>query len=50
MATEILHENNGHGISAMRTSVRRTTASSQTTIGTTRTTKAAHQARHQLRR
>ena len=33
-----LCENNGYGKSAMRTSVRRTTASSQTTIGTTRTT------------
>ena len=43
-------KNNGYGISAMRTSVRRTTASSQTTIGTMRTTKAAHQARHQWRR
>ena len=35
---KLLHENNGYGITSMRTSVRRTTASSQTTIGTTRTT------------
>ena len=40
MATEILHENIGYGISAM-TSVRRTTASSQTTIGTTRTSSSS---------
>ena len=38
MATETIHENNGYGIRAMRTSVRRTTASSQTTIGTPRIT------------
>ena len=38
MATETLHENNGFGFSAMRTSVRRITASSQTTSGMTWTT------------
>ena len=35
---KFLHANNGYGFFAMRTSVRPTTASSQTTKGTTRTT------------
>ena len=46
MTTEILHENNGYGISALRTSVRRTTASSQVKLER-RVQRAAHQARHQ---